>query len=574
MFVKDIFSLNKDFKDFKLIAGKDGLKNEIKSVDIMEVPDGVYWVKSGDFIITTGYSLKKNDTTLENIVQMMVAKGAAALGIKVGRFIDEIPEKILQYAEEHNFPIIYVPLAASYNSIMTPILNKIMGDDNYNFQVIKEMRQELNILIKHNYNVTAIANLLSRYIDCEVYILWENNLNIINENNNLNAINAKRIISDNLPKLYQADYIVEFIENDCKYEIVKVKSINKTLAFLCIELKKDRLLTGTDTEVIKEIIPDIAIYLLSNSNKTNLFYKSLDDFYFSIIDGNYENDELKLREEASYRDVEFNQSRYVWIIDTSIKDLNDFTRFEKKIVSMMQMHDIKFFYKVDNRRITFIVGNIKLNSNIKLMETFYQKVVEDMSKSFKGHSFNIGISKICNSLKYIHYAYEEASFSLKIGKKLKNLNSGVHLYDDYMIYHLLYEISGHPTLSKLYKNTIERMKKYDGENNTDLLKTLEALVENDFSISKTSDKLFIHRNTLYKRVDKINFILDMDVYKSENRLILQIALKINEILDWHGFKYPCFFIVKNKALAGGCIKGSYFVFAFLYRLHTTYPRIV
>lgn len=171
MIVKDIFSLNKDFKEYRLIAGKGGLNNEIKSVDIMEVPDGVYWVKPGDFIITTGYSLKKNDTTLENIVQMMIAKGAAALGIKIGRFIDEIPEKIIQYAEEHNFPILCVPLAASYNSVMTPILSKLMGDDNYDSHVIKEMRREINILSNHSYNITAITALIARYIGCEVYVL-------------------------------------------------------------------------------------------------------------------------------------------------------------------------------------------------------------------------------------------------------------------------------------------------------------------------------------------------------------------------------------------------------------------
>jgi len=531
MNVKDIFSLNKEFKDFKLIAGKGGLNNEIKNVDIMEVPDGVYWVKPGDFIITTGYSLKKNDTTLENIIQMMIAKGAAALGIKLGRYIDEIPEKILQYAEEHNFPIIFVPIASSYNSIMSPILSKLIGDDNYDLHIIKEMRQELNILTNHSYNITTITNLISRYIRCEVYIFWENNLNIINESNQLNVINAKKIIKDNISKINQTDENIEFNGNENNYIVFKIRSTNEVLAFLCLEIKKDNIMTGTDFEIINDLIPKIAVYLLSNSNKTTLFYKSQEDFYFGIIDGNYKEDELKLREESSYRDIEFNKSRYVWIIDTTIKDPNEFIRFEKKIVSIMQMQDIVFFYKKDNRRITFLIENKKLHSNIKLLEPFFLKFIEDFKKSFQGHDFNIGISKICNSLKYISYAYEEASFSLKIGRKIKHIESGVFIYDDFIIYHLLYEISGHPSLSKLYKNTIERIKKYDSDNNTELMKTLEALVEYDFGISQTSDKLFIHRNTLYKRVNKLNDILDSDIDKSENRLILHIALKLNEILE-------------------------------------------
>lgn len=530
MDVQEIFSLNKDFKDFKLIAGKGGLNNQIKNVDIVEVPDGVHWVTPGDFIITTGYSLKKNDTTFENIIQMLIAKEAAGLGIKVGSYIEEIPDKIIQYAEDNNFPIIYVPLALSYKNIMSPIMSKLMGDENYNFYVIKEMRRELNILSNHSYNITTITNLISRYIGCEVYIFWENNLNLINENNNLNSIIARKIIKDNLPNLYQSDFSVEFSENDNKYIIYKVRSTNEIIAFLCLKLKIDRELTGTDTEIIKEIIPTIAIYLLSNSNKSTLFYKSTEDFYFSIMDGNYENDELKLREEAAYRNIDFNRSRYIWTIDSTIKDPSDIERFEKKIVSIMQMYNIEFFYKKDNKRFTFIVENKKLHNSVKLLESFYQKIAEDLGKSFKTVNFNIGISKICNNLKYITYAYEEAVFSLKIGGKLKKKESGVYLYDDFMIYHLLYEISGHPTLSKIYKNTIERIKKYDRENNSELLKTIETLIECDFSIAQSSDKLYVHRNTLYKRVNKINEILDSDIDKSENRLILQIALKLNEIL--------------------------------------------
>ena len=153
MKVKDIFKLNNDFKNFKILAGECGIENEIKSVDIMEVPDGVYWVKPGDFIITTGYTLAKNDTTIDYIVQMMIAKGAAALGIKLGRYIDEIPEKVIQYANENCFPIVYVPIAASYASVVRPILNKLVSDDNYDFHILRQIRQELRRLTIHNYNI-------------------------------------------------------------------------------------------------------------------------------------------------------------------------------------------------------------------------------------------------------------------------------------------------------------------------------------------------------------------------------------------------------------------------------------
>ena len=156
--------------------------------------------------------------------------------------------------------------------------------------------------------------------------------------------------------------------------------------------------------------------------------------------------------------------------------------------------------------------------------------MKDLKKRFPTEHFSIGIGKICQSLKHLNYAQEEALFAIKIGRKLYAQQDGIYFYDNFMIYHLLYEISDHPTLSKIHKNTIERIQKYDLENNTALLKTLETLIDCDFSISQTSDKLYIHRNTLYKRINKLNSLLDFDIDNSENRLILQIALKLHKIL--------------------------------------------
>ena len=399
----------------------------------------------------------------------------------------------------------------------------------YDFHILRQIRQELRRLTIHNYNITAITNLLANYIGQEALIFWENNLNLVNRNNMLRTDNIINIIKENKTKLYSENEFLIINDNEKRYTIFKINSLNGILAFLCVELDSDKELTKTDIEIIREVIPFISIYLLSNSNGS-LYYKSLDEFYFSILENNYVNDEIKLQEEASYRNVEIDKSRYVWIIESTINDPNSLNRFIKKLVSIMEMHDTVFFYKSTNNSIIFIVENRKIHSNIKVLEPFFEKVIDELKISFKEEDFKIGISKICNSLKYLNYAFEEASFVLKIGNKLK-VNETVYFYDDFIIYHLLSEISNNPTLSKIYKNTIVRIKKNDSENNSELLKTLQALVECDFSISQTSEKLFIHRNTLYKRINKINYILDSDIDKSEQRLLLQIALKLDEILE-------------------------------------------
>lgn len=529
MLVKDLFKLNKDFKGFKILAGKNGLNNKITNVDIMEVPDGMYWTKPNDFIITTGYCIKKGDTSLEYIIRTMIDKKAAALGIKIGRFIDEIPKEILELADKYNFPIIFIPINTSYANIMGPILSTLKSSENYDFYIIKEVKRELELLLKKDYNIKSITNLMSRYIGHDIYIYWDENLNVKNESNNIQGINAKKIIKKNLAKIYASKDSISFEDKKYNYTVFKIKGLNIILGFICIVLDKEKILTKVDVNIVREVIPTISIYLLSYSNQVIVNYRNIDDFYFSVLEGRYLNNEFKLKEEASYLDLAINLSRVVWILDFSIKCSEEYKDLEKRMSFILGMQNNVYYCQKCNRRFIFIMEFKIPPKDSEEIDGFYGNILLELKKFFKNHSFNIGVSKICNNLKYLNYAYEEAEFSLKIGKKL-NYDRNVFYYNDYIIYHLLYEIGDHPTLLKIYRNTVERLIDYDFKNNSELLYTTKVYIDNDFNINQASEKLFIHRNTLYKRIDRINSILDFDINKSENSLILQISLKLNEIL--------------------------------------------
>ena len=530
MLVKDLFILNKDFRKFKLLAGEKGLNNRIENVDIMEVPDGIYWVRPGDFIVTTGYSIKKGDTFLEYIVKTMINRKVAALGIKVGRFIQEIPKDILDIADKNDFPIIQIPSTTSYASIIRPILTRLENQDSYDLHLIKEVKKDLKDLMEKEGEISDIMDLISQYIGCETYLYLDRDLNIRNEYNDILGLNAKRVIENNLAEIYASKGYISLEEGNNNYTIFKIEGMDTILAFLCIIMDKGKKLTRTDEYIIEEVIPIIAITLLSYSNKAISDNININDFYFNVLEGRYINNEFKLQEEASYLDIDINSCRIVWILDFSIMDPDKYKELENRVLHIMKMENCAYFYQKHNKRLVFIMELDAPPEDIRILEGFFKGILIELKSIFADQVFNIGVSKICNNLKYLNYAYEEADFSLKIGKKL-DFGKMLFFYDDYMIYHLLCEIGDHPALLKIYRNTVKRLIDHDNKYNSELLHTVKVFIDNDFNINQAAEKLFIHRNTLYKRIEKINTILDFDINKSENRLLLQIALKFNEILD-------------------------------------------
>jgi len=72
---------------------------------------------------------------------------------------------------------------------------------------------------------------------------------------------------------------------------------------------------------------------------------------------------------------------------------------------------------------------------------------------------------------------------------------------------------------------------YDEQYGSDLITTLEAYLKNDKKISRTADELFIHRNTVRYRIDRINDILGVDLEDGEMLFNIYFSLKALKVID-------------------------------------------
>lgn len=98
------------------LCGRAGMDRDIKYIDIVEVPEGASWVVPGDFIITTGFFFR-TDADFEHLVRCLLLHQVSGLGIKLGKYVQELPPVIRELAEAHSFPIISIPPELSYREI-------------------------------------------------------------------------------------------------------------------------------------------------------------------------------------------------------------------------------------------------------------------------------------------------------------------------------------------------------------------------------------------------------------------------------------------------------------------------
>lgn len=151
----------------------------------------------------------------------------------------------------------------------------------------------------------------------------------------------------------------------------------------------------------------------------------------------------------------------------------------------------------------------------------------------------IGIGNGCQSSTEYRRGFAEANEAIQMGKNLQQKEgedaaaaSAVPLvthFNDLGVYRYLYKIARMDDLRDVYQEQIALIDSYDHRKNTDLLSTLEVYLECAGNLTKTSERLFVHRNTLIQRLDRLQSLCEIDLQERGNWLTLQIAIKIYKL---------------------------------------------
>jgi GAF domain-containing protein len=138
---------------------------------------------------------------------------------------------------------------------------------------------------------------------------------------------------------------------------------------------------------------------------------------------------------------------------------------------------------------------------------------------------SIGIGNPCQGIGDFRRGFAEASEAQQMGESL-NRDGGVTHFNDLGVYRYLYKIARMDDLRDMYQEQVARIANYDRRKGTDLLDTLETYLECAGNLTKTSGKLFVHRNTLIQRLERLQSLCDIDMQERANWLTLQVAIKV------------------------------------------------
>jgi purine catabolism regulator len=165
------------------------------------------------------------------------------------------------------------------------------------------------------------------------------------------------------------------------------------------------------------------------------------------------------------------------------------------------------------------------NDKIRQLATAIQAKGSDPSV---GGSLSVGVGRLHPDLLSVPRAYKEAQDALKIGRGQGQ--GAVTLFSELGVYRMLLEFATSQDPSVFYWEPLQKLIDYNNQTDKELVRTLEAFLECNGNLTETSEKLFIHRNTLKYRLERIAEVSGLDLSDSETRLMAQLGLRMNRVL--------------------------------------------
>lgn len=146
-----------------------------------------------------------------------------------------------------------------------------------------------------------------------------------------------------------------------------------------------------------------------------------------------------------------------------------------------------------------------------------------------GETFLIGIGRQTKSIRCLYKSYRQAKAIQKLQSNQK-IDPAMIFYSDMGIYQLLMGIEDNEVIAEYYEKTIHPLVDYDNKNNSNLTDILKCYLTHDGSVKETADELFVHRNTINYKLNKIEELLDMDLSALNTRFQLMIGFMLQDMI--------------------------------------------
>lgn len=520
----------------RLIAGERGLGRIVQRLNVMEVPDILAWVKPHELLLTTGYPLRNTPQSLGRLVSDLDERGLAALAIKLGRYVDELPAEMVEQADRLGFPLILLPDDVGFDDILNQVLTDILNRQAAVLARAEEAHRALVQVVLAGGGLDEVTEGVAGLLDVAVAAVDGGGRVLATAG----PPDHVTVLRESIRREVPADAPPRGGRSGTKQarrEAPASRPEGRVRTFVSVPVvaaghHHGRIVAYSPSGAVRdsdigilERAATVAALVVTRQEAVNAVEsKYRADFLRDVLTGRAGGAE---RVAARARAFGWDLERPVTVLVAEIDPDGDERSAQDRLVTSwtaaIRRHDPRGAVAGFSHEVVAVVGATA--DTARLARDAAAAFTDSPPAASPPVTFSTGTSRPCPGADTLPDAYGQALKAARVGRQLHGPGAVAH-FDQLGVYRLLSLVNDTEELHAFVRETLGPLATDDDAENSDLRRTLQVLLETNLNVAETARRLHFHYNTLRYRIGKLERLLGGFTDDPHLRLNLTLALHV------------------------------------------------
>lgn len=544
----------------RVLAGTEGLNRPLSYVNVMEVPDILKWVKRDELLLTTLYPMRDMTISPAELIRELSQRSLAGIAVKIGRYVDSVPDEMIEAAEYEHLPLLELQPDVSFNDIINSLLAEILNAQAIKLRHSQDVHQRFTEIVLAGGGLSEIAENLAALLQSPVVIVApEKRVLASAEHKDSDIVLARLITKQGERQQLEIEELLEgakagkaatttrrvlHIGGEAISCAIRPIRVGSTLyGSIIVVLNQQELHDGIGI-AIDHAATVAALDIMKQQAVLNVERRFQGDFLDDLLSGRIQSSEV-LSARANALTWNLDRPSLVMAIafhhagQDPAQRWRNHSSFRREGIRLIDVARAAL-QKLDRgvilwERSDSLVGLLtepcahqSHPAQIRQASMHIARQVSEQLQIAGGESCStIGIGRAYSDALKLHLSYEEARQALVIGAKVWGSGAVTH-FEDLGVYRILHHHPDKAELDAFAEEVLGKLVEYDRKRNTDLVDTLDVLMDCNLNLSVAARRLYLHYNSLRYRLQKIEELIGPFVDDPHLRFNLQFALRIRK----------------------------------------------
>lgn len=529
--VTDMLKLDA-YSEAVLLSGRDGLQNEITGITIIEDLTIEEWLRGGEVLVTglSPFSGMSDTETQAFFSGLLSRKSVAALIVKVGKAVNEVPHFLVQMGDQFTIPVIQIPRSKPYIDIVHPTFAEILNQQYRKLAYFEQTHRNFRDLSLKNASQMELLDRLEFLIGNPV-VLTDKRFHVLYQSQHfpqevdfepLKEISKERHRIGSGKHLSAALKVGGALLTALTFEVVGVMDIRSYVTVLEV----NKTITDLDYIAIETACTNLSLRKTTDYLVHKTEQRFMNDVVTDLLLGNI-TQESNLISRSNIAGMNLSCPYVVAVLhfNDALPDRQPNNLYE--VVDMLMQPFEGIYCLRGSSAVLLLEQNEPEINPRKTVEKIKKSLIALQAQVKEQYrlQFAAGIGNVVDGYKELSTSYNNAMQAHDLGKEIVG-NHAVVSFDELGIYKLLHDFGDKRKLNEYIPPSLITLMEYDRNKKSNLVATLDCYLSKNQHYAMAAEQLFVHPKTIQYRISKVKELTDMDFSDAEEIMQVSIGLRI------------------------------------------------